>query len=89
MPNLLTGWTSVITDGMSGIGRGIVLKLVPHGADVVVDVCESPRTPETTPTLETIEERTNSQGLFAGWDVTNYDDLVGQSTQRRSSAVST
>lgn len=78
MSGLLTNKTAVVTGGASGIGRGIALKLATHGANVVVaDVQETPRTPNTEPTLEVIEDETDSQGLFVECDVTNYDDLVG------------
>ncbi|MFC6766595.1 SDR family NAD(P)-dependent oxidoreductase [Natrinema soli] len=77
MSSLLTGKTAVVTGGASGIGRGIALKLASHGADIVVaDLRETPRTPETTPTLEAIEAETDSQGRFVECDVTNYEDVV-------------
>ncbi|WP_137290493.1 SDR family NAD(P)-dependent oxidoreductase [Natronorubrum halophilum] len=77
MSDLLTGKTAVVTGGASGIGRGIALKLASHGADIVVaDLRETPRTRETTPTLEAIEAETGSQGRFVECDVTNYEDVV-------------
>ena len=78
MSDLLTDKTAVVTGGASGIGRGIALQLATHGADIVVaDIQETPNTPDTTPTLEAIEDETDSQGLFVECDVTDYDDLVG------------
>ncbi|WP_423747438.1 glucose 1-dehydrogenase (plasmid) [Haladaptatus sp. SPP-AMP-3] len=78
MSSLLADKTAVVTGGASGIGRGIALKLAAHGADIVVaDIRETPRTPNTAPTLEAIEDETDSRGLFVECDVTNYDDLVG------------
>lgn len=77
MPELLTNKTAVVTGGASGIGRGIALQLATHGADVVVaDLQEEPQTPDTAPTLEAIENRTDSQSTFVKCNVTNYDDLV-------------
>lgn len=77
MSDLLVDQTAVVTGGASGIGRGIALQLASHGADVVVaDLQETPRTPDTTPTLEAIRERTDSRGRFVECDVTNYEDVV-------------
>lgn len=78
MSELLSGKTAVVTGGASGIGRGIALKLATHGADVVVaDVRETPRTPDTVPTIEAVEDETDSRALFVDCDVTAYDDVVG------------
>ena len=78
MSELLADRTAVVTGGASGIGRGIALKLASHGADVVVaDLREEPQTPDTVPTLEAIEDRTDSRGSFVECDVTDYDDVVG------------
>ena len=77
MSDLLADETAVVTGGASGIGRGIALELASHGADVVVaDPRETPQTPDTTPTLDAIDERTDSRSRFVECDVTNYDDLV-------------
>jgi len=78
MSDLLTGKTAVVTGGASGIGRGIALQLADHGADIVVaDIQDTPNTANTTPTLEAIQDETDSRGLFVECDVTDYDDLVG------------
>ena len=77
MSDLLTDRTAVVTGGASGIGRGISLNLAAHGADIVVaDVQQTPRTPDTTPTMEAVEEQTESRATFVECDVRNYDDLV-------------
>lgn len=77
MSDLLAGKTAIVTGGASGIGRGIALELVSHGADIVVaELQETPQTPETTPTLEAIDEHTDSRSLFVECDVTSYDDLT-------------
>ncbi|MFC5973593.1 SDR family NAD(P)-dependent oxidoreductase [Halomarina salina] len=74
----LSGKTAIVTGGASGIGRGITLTLAEKGADVVVaDLNDQPRTPDTTPTLEAVDDETDSRGLFVECDVTDYDDLVG------------
>lgn len=78
MADLLTDKTAVVTGGANGIGRGIALKLATHGADIVVaNVRETPKTPETVPTLEAIDDETDSRGMFVECDVTDYDDVVG------------
>lgn len=78
MSDLLTDKTAVVTGGASGIGRGIALKLATHGADVVVaDVRRTPQTPETVPTLEALDDETDSRGMFVECDVTDYEDVVG------------
>ena len=75
---LLAGKTAVVTGGASGSGRGIALQLPPHGADIVVaDLQEEQRTPGTAPTLEAVEDRTDSCSTFVECNVTDYDDVVG------------
>jgi NAD(P)-dependent dehydrogenase (short-subunit alcohol dehydrogenase family) len=77
MSELLTDKTAVVTGAASGIGRGIALRLADHGADVVVaDINETPRTSDTTPTLEAIADRTDSQAMFVECDVRNRGDLA-------------
>lgn len=78
MSGLLAGKTAVVTGGASGIGRGIALQLASYGADIVVaDLQEEPQTTDTTPTLEAIEDQTDSRSSFVECDVTNYDNVVG------------
>ena len=90
MPELLTNKTAVVTGGASGIGRGIALQLATHGADAVVaDLQEEPQTPDTVPTLEAIENRTDSQSTFVKCNVTNYADLVSTADVAEESAAST
>ena len=77
MSSLLAGKTAVVTGGASGIGRGIALELASHGTDIVVaDLRKSPQTPDTAPTMEAIDDRTDSRSRFVECDVTEYDDLV-------------
>lgn len=78
MSALLTDKTAVVTGGASGIGRGIALQLASHGADIVIaDIQDEPRTPDTAPTIEAIEERTDSRASFVECDVRDYEQLVG------------
>jgi len=72
MSDLLAGKTAVVTGGASGIGRGISLALARHGADVVVaDLRETPRTGNTTPTVEAIHEETDAEAEYVECDVTD------------------
>lgn len=76
MSDLLAGKTAVVTGGSSGIGRGISLALAREGADVVVaDLQATPRTGDTTPTVEAIEERTDADAQWVETDVTDVDSL--------------
>ncbi|MCD2201688.1 SDR family oxidoreductase [Halobacterium sp. KA-4] len=76
MAELLTGKTAVVTGAASGIGRGISLALAREGADVVVaDLRETPRTEDTTPTVEAIHERTDADAEYVECDVTDYESV--------------
>lgn len=72
---LLSDKVAVVTGGSSGIGRGISLAFVEHGADVVVaDVREDPKD-GGAPTNKAIEEETDQGATFVECDVTQVDDL--------------
>ena len=76
MSDLLASNTAVVTGGASGIGRGISLTLAEYGADIVVaDIRETPRTGDAVPTVEAIEERTDSRSTFVECNVTDPNDL--------------
>lgn len=76
MAELLTDRTAVVTGGASGIGRGIALSLADHGADVVVaDVTRTPSTPDTTPTVDAIGERTDARAVYVDCDVQEPSDV--------------
>ncbi|MEY7851646.1 SDR family NAD(P)-dependent oxidoreductase [Natrarchaeobius sp. A-rgal3] len=76
MSELLADKTAVVTGGASGIGRGIVLALAEHGADVVVaDLEKTNRVPDAAPVLEAVEDETNSRAAFVECDVSNREDL--------------
>lgn len=76
MSNLLAGKTAVVTGGASDIGRGICLALARESADVIVaDRRETPRTEDTTPTVEAIHGKTDADAEYVECDVTDYDSV--------------
>lgn len=74
--SLLEGQTAVVTGGSSGIGRGIALAFVDHGADAVVvaDVREEPKE-GGDPTHELIASESDASAAFVECDVSDPDDV--------------
>lgn len=75
MTNMLEGKVVVVTGGASGIGRGIALAAVNHGARGVVigDLDENPR--EGGEPTHRLIEASGGTALFLRTDVTSRDDL--------------
>ncbi len=68
----LTGKVAIVTGGNSGIGKGIVLALAEHGANVVIDYVSNP---EATEALEQQVIALGDRAIGVDADVSKVEDL--------------
>ena len=68
----LTGKVAIVTGGNSGIGKGIVLALAEHGANVVIDYVSNP---DATEDLEQQVVALGDQAIGVEADVSKVEDL--------------
>jgi glucose 1-dehydrogenase len=68
----LTGKVAIVTGGNSGIGKGIVLALAEHGANIVIDYVSNP---EATEDLEQQVIALGDQAIGVDADVSKVEDL--------------
>jgi glucose 1-dehydrogenase len=68
----LSGKVAIVTGGNSGIGRGIVLALAEHGANIVIDYVSNP---EATIELEAEVAALGDRAIGVDADVSKVEDL--------------
>jgi glucose 1-dehydrogenase len=68
----LTGKVAIVTGGNSGIGKGIVLALAEHGANIVIDYVSNP---DATEELEQQVIALGDQAIGVDADVSKVEDL--------------
>jgi glucose 1-dehydrogenase len=68
----LTGKVAIVTGGNSGIGKGIVLALAEHGANIVIDYVSNP---DATEALEQQVIALGDQAIGVDADVSKVEDL--------------
>jgi glucose 1-dehydrogenase len=68
----LTGKVAIVTGGNSGIGKGIVLALARHGANIVIDYVSNP---DATEALEQQVEALGDKAIGVDADVSKVEDL--------------
>jgi glucose 1-dehydrogenase len=68
----LTGKVAIVTGGNSGIGKGIVLALAEHGANIVIDYVSNP---DATEALEQQVIALGDQAIGVDADVSKIEDL--------------